>query len=180
MRISYRIFKVSYLSSSYEKLFNPKKFNQLEPHSKLITHARIKENYTEDEQYLTFFTHKNNRIDLTLNKNILSILYITETQYVTIDEINVYYLRYVVRDKSIMIRYFIEYEKKIQLNFFSLEELDDFRSNLGRVMKGSYLDIIEKMNFLSGIIKKPEKCDLDANTLMKAFVDLVSNHKLNK
>lgn len=181
-KLSWDVYKISSLITSYDKLLDKERYDYLDKYSEKITHATYSSKQIVNEEYMHFYVKKNERLEL-----IISPIELEMNIYIKRERINILFLRlcevpnikFQCKDKVVQMKYYINWEKKYQITFYSLLEMNDFKIKFDEILFANFNDkreFIEEMNILNGDVEdiKIESTKKTSEEIKKEFKEMVN------
>ncbi|EJW03882.1 hypothetical protein EDEG_01835 [Edhazardia aedis USNM 41457] len=190
MQKVFRIFKFSLRITEFDKHENREKYKILESESQKIYYASRKAAEIINEEYLTFFSHQKNILELSLKDNSIKINFSSENinlNIITLGIKNAPHIRFIIKNKKLMLKYHFGWDRKMQISFYSNQEIHIFLnalSNMMNINKTNLNDFITRINNLSKntqyLIDEKYYCSkLSSEDLKNMFIELVNLNKKN-
>lgn len=176
----WRIFKVSILLTPYDRLLNNDKSNQLATLAVTISNTKCSGNNIVDEEWMNFYTVNDGFYEIHLYEQKFEIYYVTKRKQVQIKDLLVLKasnIRIQVKDTTIQVKYYLEWEIRMQITFYSCEEAIDFKSKFNDLLKRSfneYQNFISQMNKLNCDV---ENIDPEKMKTTKTLPDLLNEYR---
>lgn len=166
----FRIFKLSVLVTPYDKHLNPELYQRLSNHSETITSSKYAARSIVSEEWQNFYSHANCEINAYLSNQLMQIVMTADRKEVHILNLcltAIPNVRCQTKDKTLQIKYYIEWIKKYQLTFYAENEMIGFKRVLECTLTRLYGNMrlfVDNMDELSGDVNDPV---LDGSTQTK-------------
>lgn len=159
MKSIWKIHKYSMLVTSYDKLTNPIEIERLKKYSETITHTKYDKLDLFTEEYMHFYAHNDVELFLVIFDNKIKINLIKDKEKIDLLVLPVQHtpnIRINGKDNKMYIKYYVEWEKKHQISFYSYYDYKIFALELKKMLEKAFYGqeyFVKQMEDLTGKVK---------------------------
>lgn len=147
------------LVTSYDKLTNPIEIERLKKYSETITHTKYDKLDLFTEEYMHFYAHNDVELFLVIFDNKIKINLIKDKEKIDLLVLPVQHtpnIRINGKDNKMYIKYYVEWEKKHQISFYSYYDYKIFALELKKMLEKAFYGqeyFVKQMEDLTGKVK---------------------------
>lgn len=152
----YNLFKLSVLVTPYDKHLNPEKHLWFSEHSETITCSKYASKSIVTEEWQNFYTRANSEVNAYISTKTVKFVLKTANKEVTILNLclaAVPNIRCQTKDRTLQIKYYVDWENKFQLNFYTQDEMQSCKILLDNALSKLFGDMrffVGQMEDLTG------------------------------
>lgn len=176
-----RLFKVALLLTPYDRLMNAERYNVLSALAVTICNTKCTNKKIVDEEWINFYTTNECYYEIHIFDKNFAIYYVTKEAKIKITDLFILKapnIRIQCKDATIQIKYYLEWEAKIQITFYTNEEAMGFMSMFNELLKMCFGDcqrFLAEMEILNGDIENINIDDINETRTLECLIEEYKN-----